>query len=67
MEQTELEKCRNDMVYFAEKYLGAELKPWQKTYLKILQQNKHIIFYGVRDGKNMISEICRKHDELLTK
>ena len=32
--KSELNKCKNDIVYFTEKYLGIELMQWQKILLR---------------------------------
>jgi hypothetical protein len=62
--ETELEKCKNDPAYFAEKYLGLELLSWQKTYLKLITKYKHVCFVGHRNGRSMIEETMRKHEEM---
>lgn len=33
---SENKKCREDIVYFVEKYLGIEISKWQKDYIKKL-------------------------------
>lgn len=64
MIHSELEKCKNDPVYFAEKYLGLELLQWQKAYLKLINKYKHVCFVGNRNGRMMLEDIMRKYNEL---
>lgn len=64
MDQTELEKCKNDIVYFAEKYLGAELTAWQKQVLKFYQTNTGGIYLGLRHGKRMLNHAITEHRKL---
>lgn len=61
LNQSELDRCKNDPAYFAEKYLGLELKPWQKAYLKLINKYEHVCFVGNRCGKKMLDEILNKH------
>lgn len=63
MNQSELNKCKSDIVYFAEKYLGLELLQWQKELLTHYN-NGEIIFTGQRFGKNMVIDTIKKHKEL---
>ncbi|MGK4040864.1 hypothetical protein AB0Y20_01085 [Heyndrickxia oleronia] len=42
MNKSELARCKEDVVYFAEKYLGCELSQWQKTYIRLLHKNKNV-------------------------
>jgi hypothetical protein len=64
LEQTELEKCKSDVVYFGEKYLGIELLPWQKTYLRLLQKGNKVCFIGSRYGKSMMYDIKKRYEQL---
>jgi hypothetical protein len=60
MNQTELEKCKNDIVYFAENFLGLELLPWQRELLHHYN-NGEVIFGGRIYGKNLILDTIKKH------
>ena len=64
MNQTELEKCKNDPVYFAEKYLGAELKQWQKIYLKIIHKHSGLYFSSRQYGRLMLYDLRKKYHEI---
>lgn len=62
MDQVELDKCKNDMIYFAEKYLGLELTKWQKLYLKCWQNEKFVFIFGGRQARRLMTEdIIKKH------
>lgn len=39
----ELEKCKNDVVYFAENYLNVNLQDYQKEMLNRLEKSDRII------------------------
>jgi hypothetical protein len=64
VDQIELEKCESDVVYFCEKYLGYELLPWQKTYLRMYQKGNYVYFAGVRNGRTTIRSIFHKYDQM---
>lgn len=64
MDQTELDKCKSDVVYFGEKYLGLELKEWQKAYLRLMQKGNKFWFIGSRCGKKMIHDVWKKYNQL---
>jgi spore cortex formation protein SpoVR/YcgB (stage V sporulation) len=64
MIQNETGKCKEDIVYFAEKYLGVELLDWQRELLEYCQDNKQVYFAGVRSGRNIAHEIIREHQIL---
>jgi spore cortex formation protein SpoVR/YcgB (stage V sporulation) len=42
LDKNELEKCKKDIVYFVEKYLGYELREWQKEMFKRLQKGESV-------------------------
>lgn len=65
MEQSELHKCKNDIVYFAEKYLGHELTPWQKTVLRFYQTKPGgMILLGQRYGRRILHHAITEHEKL---
>lgn len=64
MDKEEFEKCRNDVVYFVEKYMGFELTPTQKVILKAHQKGQRTYFRGMRHGKRVVYEAMKKFDEI---
>lgn len=56
MNEDEIKKCKEDVVYFTEKYLGLKLIPWQKLYLKAFQKEQDIEIMGKRAGKKVLYE-----------
>lgn len=38
----ELEKCKNDIIYFAENYLDVKIQKFQKEMLKRLEKSKKL-------------------------
>jgi spore cortex formation protein SpoVR/YcgB (stage V sporulation) len=65
VERSELEKCKSDIVYFAEKVLGYDLQPWQKELLKLHQQGVKLYYTGFRYGKNMVVDAIQEHNKLI--
>jgi hypothetical protein len=65
MDQTELQKCKDDIVYFAEKYYGVELTAWQKKILKMYQSNGGILYLaGLRHGRQMLYHTIHEYRNL---
>jgi spore cortex formation protein SpoVR/YcgB (stage V sporulation) len=64
MNQIELEKCKNDIIYFVEKYMNIELLDWQKNVLTHYNNGEIIFTGGQRSGKNIVIDSIRKHKEL---
>lgn len=64
MNQSESDKCRDDIIYFAEKYLGLNLLNWQRELLNHYNKGEIIFTGGYRSGKNMVVDIIRKHKKL---
>lgn len=67
MNRPEIQKLKDDPVYFAEKYLGLELADWQKHVLYAYQKGQSIRSFGVRSGKTHVSSIIRQHQEFKEK
>lgn len=59
------EKVKNDIVYFSEYILGFKLQEWQKDLLIKYKQGE-IIWFGHRNGKNMVKETIREHQKLMS-
>lgn len=64
MNEDELNKCKNDPVYFVEKYLGFELLTWQKVYLKLYQSKVNFIWAGKRNGKRMLEDVIQRYEKV---
>lgn len=65
MNQPEIDKCKNDIVYFAEKYLGHELTTWQKTVLRFYHTKPGgMILFGQGYGKRMLHHAIMEHKKL---
>lgn len=60
LSKTEIQKCREDAVYFVEKYLGCNYYPWQKTYLRLLHKNKNAYSTIVKYGRLIQYGIMKK-------
>jgi hypothetical protein len=58
----ELERCRNDIVYFAEKYLGYELLDWQKEALDRYLKGERIHLMGYRSGKKVLADTIERYN-----
>lgn len=66
MIENEMERCERDIVYFAEKYLGYELRDWQREVLKRYQNGDslHLSFINKRSDKMMVLNSMKKYGEL---
>ena len=42
----DIEKAKNDIVYFAEQFVGVRLQSWQKEVLEAIQKGNKIIYIG---------------------
>ncbi|POD46267.1 hypothetical protein BKM15_25855 [Pseudomonas syringae pv. syringae] len=58
-----INKAKNDIVYFAENALGYELLDWQKDLLLKYQQGEMIFNFGHRYGKNLVIETIKAHEK----
>lgn len=66
MSNIEFEKCRNDIVYFIERYLGHKLTTWQKMALKLYQtKGGQLYLVGQRYGKRILYQDITEHKKLL--
>lgn len=62
----DIDKAKNDVVYFAENVLGFTLQEWQKYLLRKYEQGEIIWFGGHRYGKNMVKETIREHQKFMS-
>lgn len=61
MNQIDIQKCIEDPIYFAEKYLGLELSDYQALALHNYKLGKEMRWFGIRSGKRMTQDIIQKH------
>jgi len=66
MNEDEVKKCKDDTVYFIEKYLGVRLTPWQKLYLKAFPNEKYIRAMGRTTGKKILYDSIIAYEKLLS-
>lgn len=59
----DIEKAKNDVVYFAENALGFQFRQWQIDILRKYEGGEIIFFGGYRYGKNIILETIREHQK----
>jgi hypothetical protein len=57
----DIEKAKNDIIYFLEQTSGAPLSLWQKDLLAKHEQGEVISFNGYRNGKNSVRRSIQAH------
>lgn len=63
----DLEKAKNDIVYFAENVLDLQLLEWQKDLLFKYQQGEMIFMGNHRSGKNLVISTIKEHKSFTAK
>lgn len=54
----DIEKAKNDIIYFVEQINGVELQSWQKDLLRAFQRGDRLVFMGgCRYGKRMLYDL----------
>lgn len=54
----DIEKAKNDIVYFVEQINGVKLQSWQKDLLRAFQRGDRAVFIdGRRYGKRMLYDL----------
>lgn len=64
MDHDEIEKCKNDIVYFTEKMYGIKLTKWQKTILKL--HKKGCSFHvGRLNGRRLLNDSLARYEKFI--
>lgn len=54
----DIERAKNDIIYFVEQINGVELQSWQKDLLRAFQRGDRLVFMdGCRYGKRMLYDL----------
>ncbi|MEX3713370.1 hypothetical protein ABFV99_13280 [Cytobacillus horneckiae] len=61
-----IEKAKNDIVYFAENVLGYKLQNWQRDVLKKYDDGEIIFFGDHRNGKNIVINTIKEHQNFIS-
>lgn len=66
MNEDEIKKCKNDIVYFVEEYLGIRLMVWQKAYLRAFQHKQELQWCGKGRGKKVLYDSIASYKKFLS-
>ncbi|KON87401.1 hypothetical protein AF332_11570 [Sporosarcina globispora] len=61
---SEYEKCKSDIVYFAEKFLDCTLAEWQRDLLRRFHKGEEFIFSRTGKGKKMVISAMNQYNKV---